>query len=358
MPSARAAATKPRLVFYGMYDASSPSSAPRVRIRLLSEALARRAIVIELTGSRWRRLMLGLRLVAGGLRRFDGVYVETATSSAMPWDLWFLAAARVAGLPVGIYFRDAYPLHRDLYPLPGARARLSDLGWRLSVAAYRRLASVSFAPSRGLATALAFRDAVLLPPGTEPGAPDLGIGSMPLVAYVGALTAPVGFDRLVEAMRLVRDALPDARLLAVGSTPRGAPAIPAPDWVEIQQAGRDQLPALLAPATVCVIPLPVNRYTNLAWPLKLSDYLAFGKPIVATATGETAAVIGGSEAAILVGEGPAEIADGLLRVLRNPELARRMAAGSRALARSPGWSWDDRAATIVEHLSPRTGSAP
>jgi glycosyltransferase involved in cell wall biosynthesis len=342
---------RPRLIFYGMYDAARAGSAPRVRIQLLSTALARRARVTMVSGPRLARLAQGVRLVLGDLRHFDGVYVETATSSAMPWDLWFLAAARASGVPVGIYFRDAYPVHRDLYPLPGWRARLSDLGWRISVAAYRRLASVSFTPSRGLADSLRLAGAVLLPPGTDPGTPELGPGSEPVVAYVGALAAPVGFDRLVDAVRLVREELPEARLLAVGSTPSGvAPALP--DWVEVRQASRDELASLLAGVSVCAIPLPINRYTNMAWPLKLSDYLAFGKPIVATATDETAAVLDGSGAGIVVGDTPAAIAAGLLRVLRDPELAARLAAASRRLALAPGSTWDDRAALIVERLAP------
>jgi glycosyltransferase involved in cell wall biosynthesis len=351
MSVAAADEATPRLVFYGMYDAASASSAPRVRIRLLGQALGRRAAVTMVSGSRWRRLGHGVRLVLSGLRRFDGVYVETATSSAMPWDLWFLAFARASGVPVGIYFRDAYPLHRDLYPLSGLRARLPDLGWRISLAAYRRMASVSFAPSAGLAAALGLPDAVLLPPGTEPDAPDLGAGTEPVVAYVGALTTPVGFDRLVDALRLVRETMPEARLLAIGATPPGSAAIPLPEWVDVRQASRDELPALLASVSVCAIPLPINRYTNLAWPLKLSDYLAFGKPIVATATTETAAALEGSGAGIVVGDRPAEMADGLLRVLRDRELASRLAAASRALALAPDRTWDHRAGVIVERLA-------
>ena len=348
-------AVKPRLVFYGMYDAASAGSAPRVRIRLLSEALARIARVTMVTGSRSARLRRGLHLVLGGLRDQDGVYVETATSSAMPWDLLFLAAARALRVPLGIYVRDAYPMHRDLYPLPGVRARLSDLGWRLSVAAYRALASVMFVPSMGMAEALGLADAVPLPPGTEPDAPNLGAGGEPVVAYVGALAAPVGFERLVEAMRLVREAMPDARLLAVGSAPTGSTAPQLPGWVDTRHADRDQLPALLAPVSVCAIPLPINRYTNMAWPLKLSDYLSYGKPIVATATDEVRAALDGTKAAILVGDSPAEIADGLLRVLRDRDLAANLAAAARDLAVQPNRTWDSRAAVIAEQLRARAG---
>jgi len=44
----------------------------------------------------------------------------------------------------------------------------------------------------------------------------------------------------------------------------------------------DQLPAYLAGFDVCLIPYRVNSYTNGVFPLKLWEYLAAGKPVVAT----------------------------------------------------------------------------
>ncbi|HEX6128520.1 MAG TPA: glycosyltransferase [Candidatus Limnocylindria bacterium] len=341
---------RPRLLFYAMYDARRASNAPRVRIQLLSQALTRHAAVHMVSGSRLRRLTAASRAaLTGSLWRADAVYVETITSSAMPWDLLFLAAARATGKPVGIYFRDAYQLFRDLYPIPGWRARLSDLAWRASVWALRRLATVCFVPSAGLASALHLRRAVLLPPGTDPATPDLGAGDEPLVAYVGALTAADGFDRLLEAMHLVREQVTDARLLAIG------PAVPGgkttlPEWVEVRRASRDELAPLLAPARVCVIPRPINPYTDLAWPIKLSDYLAFGKPVVATATAETVAVLDGTGAGLVVGDSVPELANGLARVLSDSRLAAALATQGRALALDEGMTWDHRARHLLNSL--------
>jgi len=347
VPDERSPAS-PRLLLYAMYDASVPGSGPRVRIALLAQALDRRCRLVRADRGRWRRLA-AVPAILWRLRQVDAVYVESPTGATMPWDLLVLAVARVMGRPVGVYFRDAYQLFRDLYPVTTMRQRLADLAWRLSLAALRRLASVRFVPSTGLGDALGFRDAVVLPPGTDPAAPDLGAGEAPVIGYVGALTVADGFDRLLTAMAIVREVVPEASLRVVGSGPTGGEPLPA--WVQRVAATRDDLAAQLADVRACAIPRPINRYTNLARPIKLADYLSFGKPIVATATAETVALLEPAKAAILVDDDPAAIADGLRAVLRDRDLAARLAGAARALATAPGGSWDDRAGVVVEQLS-------
>jgi len=292
-------------------------------------------------------------MLSAGPWRIEAGCVETSTTSAMPWDLALLALVRSAARPVGIYFRDAYQLFRGIYRRPGLRAQLSDTAWRFSTALLRRLATVSFAPSQGLADQLHLNSAVLLPPGTDPSSPDLGVGDEPLVAYVGARSRAIGFDLLVDAMTLVRAEEPGVRLLAIG--PASDADATLPDWIELLTADRDELPAALRPVRVCAIPLPINAYTNLARPVRLTDFLAFGKPIVATDATETHAVLAPTEAGLLVEDTPQAIAAGLLRVLRDESLAARLAARARALAVDPQMTWDCRAEQALAPLLENTG---
>jgi len=340
---------RPRVLFYAMYDSSKPSNAPRVRIRMLQAAMARHADLVLIGGSPRQRLGPAIAfLLRAGPWRVDAAYVETATTAAMPWDLAVLAMVRSAARPVGIFFRDAYQLFRGIYARRGPRAWLSDAAWRITTAALRRLSSVRFAPSQGLADLLRLRAAVLLPPGTDPTSPDLGVGDRPLVAYVGARSDAIGFDRLLDAMALVRSERPDVRLLAIGPASQRDAALPS--WVELLTADRDELAEALRPVRVCVIPLPINAYTDLARPVRLTDFLAFGKPIVATDTRETHAVLGPGEAGLLVDDAPSAIAGGLLRVLGDDRLATRLAQSARALACDPRMTWEDRAQEALTSL--------
>ena len=346
--SDKGAARRPRLLFYAMYDPSGLDSAPKVRIAMLGAALEHEAEIERIQGGRAARARAGWRwLRGGGIGRVDAVYVESSTSTATPFYLGLLAWARVRRRPVGVYFRDAYQLHRDLFPVRRLRQRVADLAWRITMPMLRRLASVRFAPSTGLAEVLGLRAAVLLPPGTDPTQPDLGVPGTHLVAAILAPTAIAGFDTLREAVEQVRREFPDTRLRMITAV---APGEPLPEWIELRPGGRPTLATLLADARVCVIPLPLTRYTDLAVPVRLADLVAFGKPIVVTDSAATRAYLGSSGAAMIVADTPGAIAEAIDRIFRDDDLANGLGARARAFAEAPSSTWSGRAATVISAL--------
>ena len=336
---------RPGILLYGMYDLSALNRAPTVRISLMAGAFERQVHTERIVGGRLDRSTAGLRwLIGGGPKRIRAVYVESPTTSAMPTDLAFLLLMRLLGRPVGVYFRDAYQLFRDLYPRT-RRQILSDLVWRLTTPMLKRIASVRYAPSAGLARVLGLGDAVLLPPGTDPSLPDLGPGEPDVVAAVVSVAARSGFDSLMEAMTLVRRRRPAARLCyrpgvepaarlrIVAQGVEGDRAASLPDWVELRSGDRGTLADVLRPARVCVLPLPVTRYTDLAVAVRLFDFLALGKPIVATDTIESRALLEASGAGLVAAEDTSQgLASAILRLLEDEALAARCAANARALS--------------------------
>ena len=357
--AAAAGGRPPGILIYGMYDISSATSAPKVRIAMMTEALAKQVHAERIVGGRLGRATASIRwLASGGPRRIGAVYVESATTSAMPTDLAFLVVMRLLRRPVGVYFRDAYQLFRGLYPRQRRRQRLSDVLWLLTTPLLKRVASRRFATSAGLARALKLREAVLLGPGADPTLPDLGPGTGPLVAYVGGNEWADGFDLLLDAMVIVHDKRPDARLLLVGPALAAARQEALPPYVESRQSGRSGLAELLAEARVCVIPRPITAYSDLAVPVKLVDYLSLGKPVVATAAAETEAILKTSGAGIATPDTPAGLAEGLLAVISNDDLARRLSANARAYACSPEATWDARAVTVLAALGLVSSASP
>ena len=362
---ARDAASEPRpggrggILLYGMYDISVLNGAPKVRIAMMTEALSARAHTERIVGGRFARARVAARwFVSGGPGRVRGVYVESATTSAMPTDLLFLLLMRLRRKRVGVYFRDAYQLYRDIYPRRRRRQILSDWLWRLTTPMLARIATHRFAASDGLAAALGLRDAIVLGPGADTTMPDLGAGEQPLVAYVGSNDRADGFEILLEAMAIVHERFPEARLRMIGP---GLPPVrraELPPYVELRPSARDGLAGLLADARVCVIPRPINPYSNLAMPIKLWDYLSLGKPIVATAATETAGILAASGAGIATPDTPEGLAGGLLQVLADAGLARRLAANARTFAMSTEATWDARALTVLRTLDVAEAAGP
>jgi glycosyltransferase involved in cell wall biosynthesis len=170
-----------------------------------------------------------------------------------------------------------------------------------------------------------------------------------LVAYAGHLYAWKGVDILLEALARV----PEAQGLIVG----GHAA--EPDLARLRALaaalGIDsrvtftglvepaRVPELLRRASVLVLPNPASAIsTRFTSPLKLFEYLAAGKAIVASDLPAIREVLHDGLDALLVPAGDAAaLAAAIQRVIRDPSLAERLAQAAADLA--PHYSWDRRA---------------
>jgi glycosyltransferase involved in cell wall biosynthesis len=91
----------------------------------------------------------------------------------------------------------------------------------------------------------------------------------------------------------------------------------------------EQVPSYCAVMDICVA--PYHRSTGDSSPVKIFDYLACGKPVVATDVGETSRFFTDSDAVVIVPpEDPAALAQGLISLLENEALRAEMGKKGRA----------------------------
>ena len=178
------------------------------------------------------------------------------------------------------------------------------------------------------------------------------VGEGPLVAYAGHLYPWKGVDTLVRAMAR----LPGARGLIVG----GHPQEPDLDRVRALAASLDtadriaftglvapgRVAELLAPADILVLPNGATTISaSFTSPLKLFEYLAAGKPIVASDLPAFREVLEPDTHALLVPPDDAEaLAAAVRRLTVDRALACRIARAAFDLA--VDYSWDARARRI------------
>lgn len=171
----------------------------------------------------------------------------------------------------------------------------------------------------------------------------------PVVAYAGHLYAWKGVDVLLEALAR----MPGTRGLIVGGHAE------EPDLARVKAlAGRlaisdrvtftgmvdpGHVPDLLSQADVLALPNPASAIsTRFTSPLKLFEYMAAGRPIVASDLPSIREVLDHEVNALLVTPGdPAAMAVAIERLVADPALASRLARA--ALDGAPGYSWDRRA---------------
>jgi len=182
----------------------------------------------------------------------------------------------------------------------------------------------------------------------------------PVVGYAGHLYPWKGPDVLLAAV----GRLPGVRALIVGGL-AGEPDLDrirrladrvAPGRVDFTGLVEPpRVAALLRQADVLVLPNTPGR-TSAAYtsPLKLFEYMASGRPIVASDLPALREVLQPDVNAVLVEAGSADaLAAGLTRVLGDPPLAARLAAQARDDVRE--WTWDRRAERIEALLESATG---
>jgi glycosyltransferase involved in cell wall biosynthesis len=179
-----------------------------------------------------------------------------------------------------------------------------------------------------------------------------GDASAPIVGYAGHLYAWKGVDILIEALARV----PQARGLIVGGHDR-EPDLPRLQALAARLGVADrvtftghvapsEVATWLARADVLALPNPTSAIsTHATSPLKLFEYMASGRAIVASDLPAIREVLTDDVNACLVTAGNVEaLAAGIRRLLDDAELRTRLAGASRASVAE--YSWDRRAARL------------
>jgi len=173
-------------------------------------------------------------------------------------------------------------------------------------------------------------------------------GTPKCVGYVGSLDGRVDYDLLSSLIH----SCPEYLFRFVGrvvdeDAASGLAALPNVEILGPRPVG--ELPALMVPMDVCIIPFVCDEFTRSIYPLKINEYLAAAKPVVMTPFAELTEFNGLVDVASTF---PA-FAQALRRVVSLDSEDARQARQTRAKANS----WQHRAtelgAILAAHLPDR-----
>lgn len=167
---------------------------------------------------------------------------------------------------------------------------------------------------------------------------------VPLIAYLGTLDKARDIPRLIDTLRLVRYAQPQACLLLIGDSPNRDDTeqlreycaglglqehVRVTGWLPKAQAW-----ALLAAADVAISYIPRGQLYDVSSPTKLLEYLALGVPCVGNDNPDQEAVLTRSAAGWLSGSSAEALAAALAEVLADLAAAREKASKGPDFIRS------------------------
>lgn len=173
----------------------------------------------------------------------------------------------------------------------------------------------------------------------------------PLIVSIGRLAEKKGLPRLISALAIVRETVPDARLAIAGPDDYGledglrslarelgvadAVAFPGPVY------GRAKV-ALLQHARVFGLPSDDENFGMV-----VAEAMAAGVPSVISDRVALHSIVSGHDAGSVVSRDPADVAAGLLPYLQDARMARARGANAAAAAREL-FSWDHVAGLLEE----------
>jgi len=194
----------------------------------------------------------------------------------------------------------------------------------------------------------------------EPVRKRFHLGSRFVVGFLGTFKQWHGADLLMEAFQRLHQGDPDMHLLLVGDGPLRESL-----QEKIRQAGLEhevtlagkvthqEVPLYLATMDVAVAPYPDLSKFYFS-PLKLFEYMAAGRAIVASRLGQIAEVIVDGESGLLFKPGDVEDLVRCIRRLRE-DSRLRLALGKQASMTSRSYTWSKNVSQVVAWVEALVG---
>ena len=155
---------------------------------------------------------------------------------------------------------------------------------------------------------------------------------------------------LLPVVQRVREELPDACFVFVG--PRDASRSGTAGVLDTGPVPPGEVQWWVAAADVALLPYLDSDFNRARWPIKLGEYIAAGRPVVACDIGELGRVVAEHDLGLLARPDMGDFADRVLELLRDPALAQATGVRARRVAEEH-YDWRVLAARLEAFLATR-----
>ncbi|RLI52158.1 MAG: hypothetical protein DRP09_18460, partial [Candidatus Thorarchaeota archaeon] len=184
----------------------------------------------------------------------------------------------------------------------------------------------------------------------------LNLQDKKVIMYVGTISELHGSMVLIKAIRIINKKAKNTVFVIVGEgnlKPKIKQYIKRYQLDNVILEGKvpqQEVPKYYALADILVIPHVRRIDSELDFPTKLLEYLASGKPVVASNLKAIADVVG-DNAILVEPDNPQALAEGILQLLNNEKLAEKMGEEGKRLVRNYPWEESARKLyKIYKHL--------
>jgi glycosyltransferase involved in cell wall biosynthesis len=163
-----------------------------------------------------------------------------------------------------------------------------------------------------------------------------------ILCFVGSML--MSFDLLLRTLQIVIRRFPNTSLLLVSPLKanhlrRIATLNLTKEVIPIGVQPYENIPLYLGASDILLLPRANNFIERANFPSRLMDYLAAGRPVVATAIGEVERVIRESNGGLLTApDNPEDFANKIIELMENPQLCDELGKNAREAAENK-FSW-------------------
>lgn len=245
------------------------------------------------------------------------------------------------GVPIGLFYRDAYWKFASWWQIKGLKRFFIILMQRFDLVMFARCCDVMFFPSKSMADLFGFSCQSVLPPaGMDFIVPEHETAGEAL--YIGGVSSSYGTDNLLKAFEIINEReKKDIRLTLVCRASENAGILEGyvgRPWLEIAHAsGDEELRVYYERCDVAVYPSRSDFYTNFCMPVKIFEYLSRALPVVCTSCREIASFVEKTGIGIVTGDDAESIAAGVMRLYDEPGLRQTLRGNCVSALRENMW---------------------
>lgn len=290
---------------------------------------------------------------------FDFCYIEPPSGPFLcPTDLRLLKELRKCNVPVGLFYRDAFYLFPESFSAGMLlKNRLISYMMKRDREVISKTCDIIYVPTASFGELVDFpNETRALPPGcsefqiAEERSPSVEITGL----YVGGVSEEYGSLLLLDSFDIARKKGCAAKLIFIcaeeawGSLPDKYKKYEQSDWLTVVHASGEKLEQYYMQADFGIIPRLKTSYNDIAFPVKLVEYISHGLPVLATSCAATEDFILHWAIGVVADDDLNSFSDAVISLAQKGNI--REAYRSAIKMACEGNSWTQRACDVIEDL--------
>ncbi|MFW9875273.1 MAG: glycosyltransferase [Candidatus Thorarchaeota archaeon] len=169
------------------------------------------------------------------------------------------------------------------------------------------------------------------------------------IVYVGMITTERGIRTVIESAHLVSGEFSDMKYILIGWIPYQDDYVTLKALIDkynldqqfniIGELSHEETMNYIKEADICLYPFPKTRQLEYVSPIKVFEYMAYGKVVIASRLKGVEDIIEQNDSGILVEPGnPRELANAIMMIYRDRKLKKKIELGALEKIKKFDWS--------------------